>query len=179
MMLSSDKKTIAENKLMILYILDKLNYSIDSDSLFKLVLTASDMNYFYFQQFLLDLIDSNYVISYENDDNSLVYKITDNGVQALSLTKELLPGIIKLKIDSHFKDELNSIKEDLMITSEYVPINDNEFFVKCKINENSNSVFEVKVFAGDSEKAKEIADNWKEKANIIYPKILELLYTQK
>ena len=47
-MLSTDNKKLAENKLIILYILDKINKPIENEALLKLVLSITDMNYFYF-----------------------------------------------------------------------------------------------------------------------------------
>ena len=39
---------LAENKVLILYILNQVHKPITNDNLYKLVLTAIDMNYFYF-----------------------------------------------------------------------------------------------------------------------------------
>ena len=46
---------------------------------------------------------------------------------------------------------------------------------KCKIVENNNIVFEILTLAGSKEQAKAIVDNWNNKAETIYPKILGLL----
>ena len=48
MMLSTDNKTLAESKLIILYILNKVNKPIKNEALLKLILSITDMNYFYF-----------------------------------------------------------------------------------------------------------------------------------
>ena len=50
--LTSDNETLAEGKVIILYILNKLPNPVSNESLYKLVLSINDMNYFYFQQFL-------------------------------------------------------------------------------------------------------------------------------
>lgn len=50
-MLTSDSETLAENKVLILYILNKVNKPITNDSLYKLVLSALDINYFTFNNF--------------------------------------------------------------------------------------------------------------------------------
>ena len=63
--LSSDNETLAENKILILYILDKLYAPIDNSNLYRIILSTQDMNYFYYQQFLLDLIQLNYIKGYE------------------------------------------------------------------------------------------------------------------
>ena len=65
MKLSSDNETLAENKILILYILDKLYAPIDNSNLYRIILSTQDMNYFYYQQFLLDLIQLNYIKGYK------------------------------------------------------------------------------------------------------------------
>ena len=45
MKLSSDNETLAENKLLILYILDKMIAPIDNTNLYKLILSTQDMNF--------------------------------------------------------------------------------------------------------------------------------------
>ena len=87
MKLTEDSETLAENKVLILYILDKLNKPISNESLLKLVLSIQEMNYFYFQQFLLDLLDNQYIIGYTKDDKTM-YKITDAGKETLNLTDD-------------------------------------------------------------------------------------------
>ena len=61
MKLTSDNNTLAENKVLILYILNRLTEPINNDALMQLVLSIQDMNYFYFQQFLLDLLENKYI----------------------------------------------------------------------------------------------------------------------
>jgi len=173
--LVSDKESLAENKVLILYILDKVGKPIDSESLFKLVVSSVDMNYFYFQQFLLDLTQNKYVTSHKKEDTDFIYEITPEGKEVLKLTASFLPGILKLKIDSNFKDELNNIKKEISVTADFTPRNETEFIVTCHIKEDNDIIFEVQTLAGSREHAKAIVENWKNNANDIYPKILELL----
>ena len=89
MKLNEDTEILAENKVLILYILNKLNKPIDSENLFKLILSIKDMNYFYFQQFLVDLLENKYIIGYTKDDKTM-YKITDVGIQTKGRTAYVL-----------------------------------------------------------------------------------------
>lgn len=178
MKLSSDNETLAENKVLILYILNKVGKSISNDSLLNLVLAVTDMNYFYFQQFLLDLIENKYIVSYSTD-NSTLYEITDFGRETLTLTQDIIPGIIKLRVDSNFKDELVSFEDKHSVVAEYIPRSENNYIVTCKIIDNNDTIFEVKTFAGSREKAKDIVDNWNNNADSIYPEILGALTNKK
>lgn len=168
------KEDLAENKVLILYLLNKLQDGIKSDNLYKIVSSANNMNYFYFQELLTDLIESNFVGSFTNDEDTII-KITSDGQNALSLTKSLLPGILKLKADNVFKEEISSIAEESSIITEYIPKDEKNYTVKCKIVEKNETVFEVSTFAGSRDRAKQISDNWKNNANSIYPKIMDLL----
>ena len=174
MKLNSDNTNLAENKVLILYILDKLNKDITNAGLFKITSSINNINYFYFQQTLTDLVDSKLVGTYTKDDET-VFKITSEGKNNFALTKDVLPGIMELKADNIFKKELYEIEEASSVSAEYTPKNEKDFTVKCKIVENNETIFEIKTFAGSADRAKRIIDNWNNNASSIYPKILNLL----
>ena len=178
MKLTSDEETLAENKVLILYILNKIGKPISNDALLNLVLAVTDMNYFYFQQFLLDLIENKYVMNYEKDEHTF-YQITDFGKETLALTNDIVPGIIKLRVDSNFKSEMEIFENEHSVIAEYTPRSENYFDITCKIVEKNETIFEVKTFAGSQKQAKDIVDNWKNHADEIYPAILNILAITK
>lgn len=178
MKLTSDSETLAENRALILYILDKIAKPITNNALFQLVIAIQDINYFYFQQFLLDLLDNQYIIKYTKEEETL-YEMTSLGKETLELTNDIIPGIIKLKIDSHIKEDLEMIEDEQSIVAEYIPESETDYTVKCKITENNKTIFELKLFAGSREQAKKLADNWEKNALKLYPKILKLVSEEK
>lgn len=131
-MLTSDSEALAENKVLILYILDKVNKPINNDSLYKLVLSALDMNYFYFQQFLLDLIETKYIVNYHKESRRKClwnhwkwtkYTCTYNGYFAWNY---------KTKGRYKFKKELEHTEEEYSIVAEYTPRSENNYIVFVK-----------------------------------------------
>ncbi len=175
--MKESNEDLAENKVLILYLLDKLPDGIKTDNLYKIVSSTNSINYFYFQELITDLIETNLVGSFTKDEDTII-KITSEGKNALSLTKSLLPGILKLKADNIFKEEFSAIAEESSIITEYIPKDEFNYTVKCKIVENNETIFEVSTFAGSRERAKQISDNWKNKANKIYPQIINLLLNE-
>lgn len=171
---SDNATTLAENKVLILYLLNLIKGEIRQDNLFKIITSINDANYFYFKQVLTDLIDSNLVGTYTKEDEPVI-KITSKGKNAYTLTKDVLPGIMKLKADNIFAKEFPTIEEESSIIAEFIPKSENEYIIKCKIIENNETIFEVKTFAGSRDMAKRIVDNWKQNATNIYPQILNLL----
>lgn len=165
---------LAINKVLILYILKDFNNGLIESSLFKLVTQVTSINYFLFKQILADLLETNLVGIYTNDDESTL-KITSTGQNAYKLTDTVLPGLIKLTADIVIKNDFPSIQEELSIVSEFIPKNENDYTIVCKIVENNETIFSVKTFVGSKEMAKKIVDNWNTNANTMYPKILNIL----
>ncbi len=171
---SDNSTTLAENKVLILYLLNLIDAEIKQDDLFKIITSINNINYFYFKQIITDLIDSNLVGTYTKEKEPVI-KITSKGKDAYILTKDVLPGIMKLKADHVFAEELSNIEEESSIVTEFIPKNENEYIIKCKIVENNETIFEVKTHAGSRNMSKRIIDNWKQNATTIYPQILNLL----
>ena len=175
MKLTSDNETLAENKVLILYILNKIDTPVSNNELLQLVLSIEDMNYFYFQQFLLDLMENKYILKGTSDKNETIYEMTDEGRQAIGLVQDLIPGFTRFQIDNKFKEDLRSIEDEYSITADFIPESENSYTVVCKITENGKVTFEVRTFAGSREHAKSIVDNWKKNAVKLYPKMLKML----
>lgn len=172
---NSDNATaLAENKVLILYILNLIDGDIIQDGLFKIISSINNVNYFYFKQVLTDLIDSKLVGVHTKEEEQVI-RITSEGKNAYILTKDVLPGIMKLKADNIFKTEYSNIEEESSVIAEFIPKNENDYTIKCKIVENNETIFEVRTFAGSRDRAKRIVDNWNSNATTIYPKILNLL----
>ena len=176
-MSSSDNITaLAENKVLILYTLSQIQNGLSNDGLYKIISSINDVNYFYFKEVLTDLLDSKLVGMFTKDEeDESVLKITSEGKNALSLTIDVLPGILKLKADNVFKKEFPSIADKTSVIAEFIPRSENDYTIKCKVIEKNETIFEVRTFAGSRDRAKKIVDNWNKNASKIYPKILDLL----
>jgi len=172
--ITSDSETLAENKVLILYILSRVNKPITNDALYTILSSAIDLNYFYFEQFLLDLINVKYVICYEKETQN-VYQITEAGQNTLDLTLDILPGIIKLKVDTNFKSKVESFENEESVVAEFTPKSETEYEVECKIIEEGEVVFQIKTVAYSRDQAQHIVENWKNNATSLYPKLLGTL----
>ena len=74
MKLNTDKEELAENKVLILYILSKINRTVTNSELLELVQSIEEINYFYFQQFLIDLKENRYLLEYEEEKKKYYVK---------------------------------------------------------------------------------------------------------
>ena len=174
-----NRDSLAQDKVLILYVLNNINRDITESDLFKFIAPINNMNYFYFKQILADLVDSKLVETYTNDNeddaNFVIYKLTSSGKESLDLTIDILPGLKKLKTDTIIKNQTATIANESSIITEYIPENEHSYTVKCKIIENNSTIFEIRTYVGSIDQAKHISDNWKKNAYEIYPKVLKLL----
>ena len=152
--MEQQNKELAEDKVLILYLLNKIFDGIKNDNLYKIVSSSKDINYFYFQELIADLMSANLICSFEQDEESFI-KITTEGKNALELTKSLLPGLLKLKADTIFKEENSNIVEESSVVTEFIPKDENNYTITCKIVEQNETIFEVSVYAASREKAKQ------------------------
>lgn len=155
-MSSSDNITaLAENKVLILYTLSQIQNGLSNDGLYKIISSINDVNYFYFKEVLTDLLDSKLVGMFTKDEeDESVLKITSEGKNALFLTIDVLPGILKLKADNVFQKEFSSIADETSIIAEFIPRSENDYTIKCKVIEKNETIFEVRTFAGSRDRAK-------------------------
>lgn len=174
MKLTSDKEELAESKVLILYILSKIDKTITNSELLELIQSIEEMNYFYFQQFLIDLKENRYILEYEQEKKKY-YVITKSGRETIKLTIDMLPGSIKDKVDETLKSTMKKIENEESIYADFFPSKEDEIMIKCGIKESNKKVFEVQVFSSSRDNAINIIENWKKNATTIYPKIVEML----
>lgn len=168
------KEKLAENKLIILYLLNNANCTLTNLQILRLLYDFEGFNYYYFQHLLSDLVEKKYIFNYKQGEEWL-YEITSEGREVLELTGNILPGIVKHKLDIITKEQLQTVQNEVAITAEYIPENDNEYITSCKISEAHKVLFEINVYCASQDQAKKIADNWKNNANEIYPNVIKML----
>ena len=87
----------------------------------------------------------------------------------------MLPGIVKHKLNLITKSLLKDVKNELIISAEYIPENNDTYTTKCKLAEDNQTVFELNILCNSQSEAKKIAENWKANANEYYSNILNMV----
>ncbi|MDI6601792.1 MAG: DUF4364 family protein [Thermoanaerobacteraceae bacterium] len=166
----SNMRELAENKLIILYILDRAKRPLTQDQITEIVQDGKYMNYFIFMQNLNDLVDGGYV-----EKNNHMYSITLRGVQILNMFKNKLPESTMKNIDEYIALHRESFKRDTEIFAEYYKISDKQYITNLKVIENEMVLIELNLNVPTSEQAMQICKNWKYKAKDIYPYLMNSL----
>jgi hypothetical protein len=168
----------AENKLILLYLIEKLNMPISNLQITKLILENKFMNYFYLQQFLNELCEA-FFLTNDIKENKTYYNISSSGIQTLNYFSNMITFGIKKRIDESISTIRKSLKEETLITADFLPESETEFIVKCKVHEDSFSLIDLKVTVGTRNDARLICDNWNSHSHLIYAEIIESLIKKR
>lgn len=171
--LGTSKETI-ENKLILLYIIDRLKMPVSNIHITKIILENRFMNYFLLQQFLNELCEDKFLQTEISDERRL-YKLTQNGRQALGFFSSLIPQGLKSRMDEVFREIRRNIRSETLIKADYIPESENKFTVTCKVGEDDFSLLELSITTGTKTDSRLICENWLKHSQEIYSEIIESL----
>jgi predicted transcriptional regulator len=166
---------LAENKLLMLYVLKSIKDPISNTQLTEIILENNFINYFTFQQYLSELEESRFVEYHEANDKKLLI-LTEKGDSVLSLFKSRIsPSKISI-IDEYIKEKISSIKKELTIHADYTLGNDDSsFIVDLKAIENQALLMELKLSVPTKNQATLICTKWKNNPSEIYNNVINIL----
>lgn len=163
---------LAESKLILLYTIHKLDMPITNNQLTNIMIENNIMNYFSLQQYLVELVNSQFIIINSEDDKN-TYSITSDGEKILNYFINRVPFTVKEKLSNMIESNIDKIKQEIQITADYIPNRENEFIVECIVNENGTNLMELKINVPTKPQAKEICENWRNHSHLIFGEIFE------
>ncbi|WP_315108208.1 DUF4364 family protein [Clostridium intestinale] len=165
---------LAENKLILLYIVKNIKYPVTKTQLTDLVLETSFINYFTLQQYIDDL-DTSGFIEYQYINEKHYIQLTDKGDNVLTFFGDRISKSKIAILDSYIVEKRESIKKELTIHSDYTPDDNNSFIVTLKALENNSLLIDLKLSVGSKKQAIDLCSKWKENSSEIYTKIINSL----
>ena len=166
---------LAENKLLVLYVMESLKQPVTNTQLTEIILENNFINYFTLQQYISELISSDFLRYKKVNDKNLIY-ITEKGSSTLSFFSDRISSIKKKIIDDYLLSIKDSIKKELTIHSDYTLGKDNSFLVDLQALENDNLLISLKVSVPTKKQALSLCNRWKDNPSDIYNKIMNSLF---
>jgi len=168
---------LAENKLLLLYILEVLNRPISNTQLTEIVLENNLINYFTLQQYISEL-DSSQFISYKDVNEKKLLIMTKKGENVLSFFKDRIsPSKIAI-VNNYLNDKLDLIKKELTVQSDYSLEKNDSFLVDLKALEDNSTLMELKISVPTKKQAISLCSRWQKNPSDIYTKIVNLLFSE-
>lgn len=166
---------LAENKLLLLYILKTLKQPISNTQLTEIVLENSFINYFTLQQYVNELEEAQFIEYSEVMDKNLM-KLTPKGDSVLSFFKDRISSSKMSLINEYIKSHIDLIKKELTIHSDYTIGENDTFIVDIKALEDDSPLIELKLSVPTKKQATYLCNKWQENPSEIYNQIINLLF---
>lgn len=118
-------ESIVLYKLIVLYMLDRVNFTLTNSQISDFVLEKGYTNYFTLQEAINGLIESEFVYV-SSIRGASHYKITYKGEEALSMFENRIPYAIKQDILDFFEKQQINLKRKLrysLTTTSTIPMN--------------------------------------------------------
>lgn len=168
-----DTMELAENKLLLLYIINRLNLPVSNAQLTELVLKNSLMNYFILQQYIDELISSEF-LKYTDTSGRRRLVISEKGKKVLELFRDRVSekkcGIVNEYIEKNWDD----LKKDMTVTADYT-IEKKDFIVNLKAMEKDSLLIDIRMNVPSNKQARDLCAKWKEKCPELYEQIAGIL----
>ncbi|MEG2934885.1 MAG: DUF4364 family protein [Clostridium sp.] len=165
---------LAEKKLLLLYIIDKIDLPISNIQLTEIVLENNFINYFTLQEYIDELISSNLIIKVNQNEKDRL-TISSKGKEVLSLFKNRLSDEDINKLNTYIGLKMNLIKKEATISADYTIENGNSYVVSLSASENNIPLMEIKVTVASNKQARELCTKWKANPSDLYTKIIKVL----
>lgn len=161
-------------KLMLLYILNKVDFEMTNTQLTEFPLERQYVNYFQIQTALSELVEED-LCRNKKILNSTYYRITDMGRKTLTFFQHDLSETIRQEIDDYLKENEYALREESSVRADYLQKNKEEYHVHCTITENNSLLLDLTVNVTSEQEAKLVCNHWKKKSTEIYGFIMKSL----
>lgn len=161
-------------KLIILYILEKVDFPLTNGQISEFILDKGYTNYFTLQQTLSSMVEAGFIRE-ESTHNRTLYHLTEEGAETIQFFKSNISPAIREDVDSFMKEKAYDLKNEVSVKADYYPNHANEYDVRCQILENGAPIIDLTLAVPTEDEAVTVANNWSKKNQEIYAKIMASL----
>ena len=162
-------------KLIILYMLEKLNFPLTNGQISEFILDKGYTNYFTLQQTLAELVEANFIRE-ETTHNRTLYHLTEEGTETIQFFKNNISAAIQKDIDTFIAEKRYELRDEVSVKADFYQNKNLEYDVRCQILENGAPLIDLTISVPTEDQAETVANNWSKKNQEIYAQIMaELL----
>ncbi|XCP86890.1 DUF4364 family protein [Roseburia hominis] len=160
-------ETFTLYKLIILYMLDKVDFPMTNSQISEFILDKGYTSYFKLQQALSELTESE-LLREEVTHNRTLYHLTEDGAQSIHFFKNKISKSIQEDIDTFLKEKQYDLKNEVSVKADYYRNTAREYSVRCQVLENQEPLIDLTLSVPSENEAKSIMTNWQKKNQAIY-----------
>ncbi len=161
-------------KLIILYMLQKLDFPLTNSQISEFILDKGYTNYFTLQQTLSEMTEAGFVRE-ESTHNRTLYHLTEEGERTIQFFKSNISPAIQSDIDTFIAEKKYDLRNEVSVKADFYQNNNLEYHVRCQIIENGSPLIDLTLSVPTKDEAETVANKWSEKNQEIYAQIMATL----
>lgn len=168
-------KKMAEHKLIILHLLQKMGIALSNSEICQFLLEKNYMDYFSVQQYLSELESAGW-LEKTREQNNTRYTLTDDGEEVVNYFISRISDEVKNEINTYVYENNRRIRAEYAVTANYFPELNGDFLVKCGLcDDNGATLMEISVSVVSKKQAQQVCRNWRKNVNQYYRTFLSTL----
>ena len=169
------QETMTLYKLIVLYMLDRVTFSLTKAQISDFVLEREYTSIMTLQQAIAELEDAE-LVSSSTSRNRTYLKITKEGKDTLSYFGGQISSSIRQDIDRYFQDNEMEMRNEVSIRADYYKATSGEYEAHLIAKEKDVTIVEITMSVPDEDTASSICANWHSKNQDIYQYLISQLF---
>lgn len=161
-------------KLIILYMLDKVDFPLSNAQLSEFILEKEYTDYFTIQQAISELVETK-LIRMKTVRNVSLYSLTADGENTLSYFGKKISSAIREDIDSFLAEHKYELRNEVSTPADYYRTTAGEYAARCRVLEKDSALIDLTLTVPTEEQAASICSHWRDKSQEIYASIIKSL----
>ncbi len=158
-MFQNDPQQMVAHKIMILYVIEALSQDVKKAALTDFFMLYDYMNFFEFQQYLTELIETGLVVELA-DPTGIRCIATETAISSLTFFSNRLEKSVKRELDWRIEIERSKKQVERKPEGKYIKESDLYHFAELKILSGSTLEFYMKIMVPDRETAEALISRW-------------------
>lgn len=162
-------------KLIILYMLDRVNFPITTAQISDFILEKEYTNFLTLHQVINELTEAG-MIDTRTVNNRTHLSITEEGRETLQYFENRINDTIKQEIQAYLKENEFALREEVSVQGDYYKSTSGEYEAHLVAKDRGTNLIELTLSVPTKETAAAICDNWQKKNQEIYQYIIKQLF---
>ena len=158
-------------KLIVLYMLDKVDFPLTNGQISEFILDKGYTNYFTLQQAISEMVEAGFIRE-ESTHNRTMYHLTEEGLSTIQYFNSNISTAIRQEIDSFLEEKAYELKSEVGVRADFYPTSSGDFHVRCQIMEGDSSLIDLTLSVPTKEEAVSVANNWTKRHQEVYAQIM-------
>ena len=146
-------------KLMIMHMLNKVEFPLTNSQIAQFFLENEYTNYFAVQKAINELIEDGFVFSNVNRNTSY-YHLSSEGRESLKFFENKIPNQVIDDIDMFLVDNRYELRNEVGTVSDYYRASNGDYVVHCQVKEGDSTLIELNISTPDKHMASKMCTNW-------------------